>query len=156
MVRSANKVPEASSGSGNVSSRHEQGTAFLNALATLVGCHASLEAGLPDGLADVIRLDLSAGRLFVGDAKHSESPASIHTQGRLLNYLRWFGTHLRSGRGDGVFAICFSRTSDANLWIEALNMLAIESHISHGEMHHDRFPGGINLVWFMASQEEYR
>jgi hypothetical protein len=151
MVRSAAEVSTVSRGCGVMSRRHKEGTVLLDTLATLVGCHASLEAGLPDGLRpDVIRLDLSSGRLFVGDAKHSESPASIHTQGRLLNYLRWFAAHLRSGRGDGVFAVCFSRVSDTYIWVEALNMLADEAGVEHASVRHERFPGGMTLVWFLS------
>jgi len=151
MVRSAGEALVVSSGPGVMSRRHKEGTALLDTLATLVGCLASLNAGLPDGLRpDVMRLDLSSGRLFVGDAKHSESPSSIHTQGRILNYLRWFAAHLRCGRGEGVFAVCFSKISDTHLWVEALDMLAAEAGVPHAFVRHEQFPGGMTLVWFLS------
>lgn len=78
---------------------HRDRVHVLDTLALLAGFDASV-AVLPDGrLPDVIRVSFRPAGLFIGDAKHADSPRSVESYLRLRRYLCWGETFLRrSGR----------------------------------------------------------
>lgn len=126
---------------------HEYRVEFLDALAVLMGCEGALGGELPDGRRpDVLRFDQGRRVLFVGDAKHSESPGNKETQARLQRYLGWMSSHVGSG-GGGVFAVCFGRGSDTDAWVETLAMLAHEVGLERAEDGVERFEPGLTVVW---------
>lgn len=144
MTHTANSGMSADKGSQEV---HELRVDFLDALAILMGCEDALGAALPDGSRpDVLRVDSTRRVLFVGDAKHSESPGNRETQARLLRYMRWLSSHVQGG-GIGVFAVCFGRDSDTAAWVETLAMLCSEAGLEHTEKGVERFEPGMTVVW---------
>lgn len=126
---------------------HERKVEFLDALAVLTGCEEAMGGALPDGSRpDVLRLDSRRRILFVGDAKHSESPGDRETQTRLLGYARWLSAHIRNG-GAGVFAICFTRESDTAAWIQVVGMLGHEAGLPCAKCRVERFEPRLAVVW---------
>lgn len=130
---------------------HDLRVRFLDTLAVLVGYKESLGGQLPDGLRpDVLRYDSRKGRLFVGDAKNTESPGCLETQVRLLRYLRWLYAHSCSGERSGVFAICFGKSSDARGWVNTVSLLGREAGICFTEYEVERFTQGMLVAWFLV------
>src|SRR5438132_1514167 len=82
---------------------HEYRRGVLDSLAILAGFE--IELTLPDGSRpDVARVSVQWSRVFLGDAKHSESPADEAVICRLRRYALWLrGTH--TGSTD-VLALC--------------------------------------------------
>ena len=127
---------------------HESRVEFLDALAVLMGCEGALGGELPDGRRpDVLRFDQGRRVLFVGDAKHSESPGNRETQARLHRYLKWMSSHVGSG-GDGIFAVCFGRESDTDAWVETLVMLTHEVGLVRAEGGVERFEQELTVAWY--------
>ena len=127
--------------------QHERKVEFLDALAVLAGCEETMGGALPNGSRpDVLRLDSRRRILFIGDAKHSESPKDRETQARLLGYARWLSTHVRSG-GAGVFAVCFTRESDTDAWVRTIGMLGHEVGLPDTERRVERFEPGLTVAW---------
>ncbi len=126
---------------------HKSRVAFLETLADLTGCDLALGGALPDGTRpDVLRVDSRRRVVFIGDAKHSESPGNKETQARLLGYLRWILPHVGSG-GVGVFAVCFGRESDTDAWIGTLAMLGHEVGLDPKRRGLERFEPGLLVAW---------
>lgn len=126
---------------------HERKVEFLDTLAVLMGCEEKMGGTLPDGRRpDVLRLDSRRWILFIGDAKHSESPGDRETQARLLRYVRWLSAHLTNG-GSGVFAVCFGKDADADAWVATLAMLGHEAGIEPSKRGVERFEPGLTVVW---------
>jgi hypothetical protein len=122
---------------------------FLDVLAVLVGCEEVLGGSLPDGRRpDVLRADSRRRALFVGDAKHSESPGNRETQARLLGYFRWLSSHFEGG-GLGIYAVCFGRKSDTSAWVETLAMLGYEVGLGYMRRGVERFGPRLVVVWYM-------
>lgn len=133
---------------------HEDRTQFLDTLAILLGCSYAVRNGLPDGRRpDVLRIDNSKGFLFVGDAKHTESPGCRRTQGRLYNYLRWLAAHVASGR-DGLFAVCFGKRAETRCWIKTLCMLWRKAAVGGCEPRVEEFGHGLIVVWIRATSSQ--
>lgn len=100
---------------------HEQRAEVLDALAVLAGFSAEL-ACWPDGTRpDVLRADVARRRLFVGEAKATESPCRSDTAERLARYLAW----VAAARADMTYvAICFGRRDDRRGWIRLLERVS--------------------------------
>lgn len=127
---------------------HERRVEFLDTLAILVGCEGTLGGELPDGRRpDVIRYTPERRVLFIGDAKHWESPGNRETQARLLSYVRWMSAHVQSG-GVGVFAMCFGRQSDTAAWVETMEMLSYEERLYCEAKGVEEFEPRLYVVWF--------
>lgn len=125
---------------------HDRKVRFLEALATLLGCRETLR-WLPDGLCpDVVRLDTRRGTLFMGDAKHTETPGCKETQTRLLRYLTWFAAHT----GAGIFGICCDRLTDARGWVEVIRILSHEAGIYFRAQGIEQFGPGLKVIWFIS------
>ena len=74
---------------------HRERTRLLDSLALLAGFEARV-AVLPDGrVPDVVRVAFRPPGLFIGDAKHADSPNSVESYLRLRRYLCWGETFLR-------------------------------------------------------------
>lgn len=130
---------------------HDSKAHFLDTLAALIGCKEGIGGALPDGRRpDVLRINRRRRILFLGDAKHTESPTDKATQARLLGYLRWLSAHVNTQQGLGIFAICFGREADTYRWIETIYMLGCEADINftwHGVR---QFEPGLITVWFVS------
>lgn len=136
---------------GSSPATHATRVAFLDCLATLLGCTGSLAASLPDGLhPDVVRFDALHGLLFIGDAKHTESPGLHATRSRLVRYLRWVFTHIAQKEHAAIFAICFGRQSDTILWIETIELLARDVEVEFTSKGVEHFASDIILAWFFV------
>ena len=130
------------------SESHEYRARFLEALATLVGCQESFGGELPDGRRpDVMRIDSAHNVLFLGEAKHSESPGNVATRARLQKYLLWLSTHVLRREGVGIFAVCFGREEDAKYWSETISLLESEVGMEPDSRGAERFQPGLILVW---------
>lgn len=100
---------------------HERRAGVLDALAVLAGFSVELTCW-PDGTRpDVLRADVARRRLFVGEAKETESPGRTDTAERLARYLGW----VAAARADLAYvAVCFGRHADRRGWIRLLEQLS--------------------------------
>lgn len=129
-------------------SPHKQRQEFLDCLAILTGFNVEVTTGFPDGRhPDVLRIDQIRQRLFIGDAKDSESPGCLNTQARLLAYFRWLATHVVGRGGQGVVAICFGNVGHTKGWIVTLETLAKEAGLGHMVSGADNFGRGFVVAW---------
>ncbi len=127
---------------------HEYRAHFLEAMATLIGCQESFGDELPDGRRpDVMRMDSAHNVLFLGEAKHSESPGNVATRARLQRYFLWLSIHVSRREGVGIFAVCFGREEDAKRWSETISLLESEVGIESDHRGAKRFQPGLILVW---------
>jgi hypothetical protein len=87
----------------------------MNVMAHLMGYPLQGPLPWPDGsVPDVFRVGLDGKRVFIGDAKHVESPIAFETYTRLSRYVTWW--RMADHRRDAVFCVGFSRTEDARKW----------------------------------------
>jgi hypothetical protein len=106
-------------------SLHDERSAFLRDLATLIGCRGQVDV-LPDGhRPDVLRYNIERGLLFVGDAKDTETPGCAATRERLRYYVSWVSAHVSSG-GRGLVVICFGEVAHGAGWSSVLQALSQE------------------------------
>ena len=134
---------------------HELRREFLDSLAVLSGYAQELDGGLPDGRRpDVLRIDLKRQRLFIGDAKDSESPKDLNAGVRLLAYFRWLSTHVVARSGRGTVAICFGNARHARGWIATLKTLAQEAGIAEVVTGVEKFSSDFFVVWCDASSPQ--
>ena len=111
---------------GGVSASHESRLGQLSTFANHLGY--GVPVVLPHGqLPDVAFARPSDGSLFVGDAKHTERPASRATRGRLLGYLLWLGS--QTGSPDRHFAVAHG-PGTAALWEDMVRGLASDAHVT--------------------------
>ena len=111
-----------------VSRSHALRQADLETFAQHLGFHIPFV--LPDDrMPDVLLAHVQARRVFVGDAKHTESPSDPATRARLLAYLNWSASV--EARSDGYFAIAHTPGFSAE-WIEAIKELTAEAGIVAG------------------------
>lgn len=130
---------------------HDRKVRFIETIAVLSGCRETLH-WLPDGLCpDVVRLDTNRGILFIGDAKHTETPGGKDTQTRLLRYLNWFAAHT----GVGIFVICCERLTDAREWLDVIHLLSHEAGIHFRGCGIEQFGPGLNVIWFISGCNYY-
>ncbi len=104
---------------------HETRTRALETLADLVGYHQEMGGVFADGARpDVLRLSSQHRGLFVGDAKHTETPRGVSTALRLRRYFVWLRAQRRStSPGPAVAALCLP-TGDVPQWCDLLQVLA--------------------------------
>ena len=110
---------------------------LLSDIAIISGYDLNLTRGLPDGtVPDVLRRDSFCGRIFLGEAKDTESPGSLHTRKRLLNYLGWFRL-ISSHRKGSLFVLCFGDIENINRWKSTLSELALYSGMKNYKINSD-------------------
>jgi hypothetical protein len=127
---------------------HGSRTQFLDVLAVLTGCRLRLQA-LPDGhRPDVMRYDRERNRLFLGEAKETETPGNSETRIRLLTYLRWMRAYLSEPSRTAVLAICYGTTAHGKGWLEAIEFLSQELRLEVTQSGIKRFDGGLAVAWF--------
>ena len=127
---------------------HESRRKVLDSLAILSGYPQEMYDGLPDGRRpDVLRLDAKQQRLFIGDAKDSESPSDLNTKVRLLAYFRWLSVHVIARGGCGTMAICFGNPHHINGWIITLEELAKEACIVKYHIGAERLDSELLVAW---------
>jgi hypothetical protein len=136
---------------------HKLRTQFLDDLASLMGCKEVFFRHFPDGTRpDVLKADSRSHTLFVGDAKHTETPGCKATQARLQVYLRWLSIFINSHGGTGVFAICFGKTADTEGWIKTITMLANEAGLMFSSGGNQQFDKGLLLVWIVFNGSRHK
>lgn len=102
---------------------HDARVDCLDTLAVLMGCDARLRV-FPDGtIPDVLRANLGARVLFVGDGKNTELPTCVASRDRLRHYVSWASAHVLATRGLAVIAICFAERDRTRGWCAALTEL---------------------------------
>ena len=133
---------------GNGTEQHEARVQFLDSLAILLGCREPLFGVLPGGLVpDVLRRNPSTEMLFVGEAKHTESPGCTATQVRLTAYMRCLAYHVAHRGGPGTFAICFGNERHGPMWLGLLRWLGDETGVLFAHSGMERFDVGLQLAW---------
>ena len=137
---------------GRPGPEHESRVAFLESLAVLLGCTQSFGFALPDGRCpDVVRFSIAGRRLFLGDAKHTESPGCTETQVRIQSYLRWVSAHVRRDGRTGIFALCFGRRADSEGWVRVVEELGREAGVDVStERGVEQFAPDLWVAWFLA------
>lgn len=146
----------------NGTASHESRRQFLDSLAVLIGCHEQLGATLPDGLRpDVLRISTARRLLFLGEAKHSESPRNRYTVERLRSYVRWIGSHLDyAGEDDGpppsaVMAICFGTASDADDWLDTLRSTLMRGGVLPTYSAIEEFDYDVVVAWCACAHPDH-
>jgi len=109
------------------SEAHEERASLLEALALLCGCPAGFR-GFPDGTEPDV-LQGGGSRLFVGDAKETETPGGRETRVRLDGYFGWVRAHLSAHGGQVLFALCFGVERQGLAWRRLLLYLAFRRHL---------------------------
>lgn len=128
---------------------HEDRRRALDALAVLAGFRRRL-ARLPDGtVPDVLRVDPPGRGLFVGDAKHSESPERVDTYLRLRGYACWIRARQSDvGRnGRATLALCVPADQAIAGWVRVLTDLADDVGLLPGVTRRQDLSGQESLVW---------
>ena len=127
---------------GRVTASHEGRLVQLSTFASHLGY--TVPVMLPHGqFPDVALTDPRDGSLFVGDAKHSESPASRATRGRLLGYLVWLGS--RTPCPHRYFAIAQGPGTAAR-WRGVVRELASDASVRLGSFWTRRFSPETEVV----------
>ncbi|GAA4534847.1 hypothetical protein GCM10023096_82560 [Nonomuraea ferruginea] len=107
---------------GKPSPQHETRVDILNAVAVLAGY--TVPSRITDDLTpDVVRLDLRHRRLFVADAKETETPGTRHTQDRLRAYMVAMRAWLLAEYTVRL-AICHGDYDSAGPWLFLLRTIA--------------------------------
>lgn len=128
---------------------HDEKVRVLSVLAALIGCHETMGGQLPDGRRpDILRISTKDRILFLGDAKHTESPRCTATQARLLTYLHWFSSYTRVNHSLGIFAICFAKQADAHEWVRTAYSLGREAGIVFSWHGLRQFEADLFIAWF--------
>lgn len=123
---------------------------FITTLAELLGCRGQMGNEFPDGRRpDVLRIDLRRCILFVGDAKHTESPGCKATQSRLREYLHWLSVHVSRESRLGIFTICFSKESEIPKWIKTVSLLGAGVDLNCKDFGVKQFEPGVIVTWFV-------
>jgi hypothetical protein len=108
------------------SRNHESRRALLDTFAILAGFSERMPLPLFDGcIPDVFRVSKPHRAIFIGDAKHTETPECIATMTRLQHYAAWL-SGAQGVQTDGSLAICHS-PGQADRWAKALQMVAHEA-----------------------------
>lgn len=104
----------------------------------------------PDGRRpDVLRMDSVRNVLFIGDAKHVETPGNLATQARLKGYLSWLLSHIGRGSATGIFVICSGKDSESKGWSNTVRFLAQELGLEHSACGTELFEQGLIVTWFV-------
>jgi hypothetical protein len=131
---------------------HDQNVTVLNTLSLLLGCYSDFFIEFPDGKRpDVLRYDAKKKRLFIGDAKNTETPKNKNTQKRLYSYLLWLSAYVSKPGRQAIFAICFRNPSDLEGWILAIQNLATLASVKILSVSSDQIDDETNLVWFSVN-----
>lgn len=131
---------------------HESRVRLLEALADLVGCHQRLPSTLPDGARpDVLRVGHHVHFLFVGDAKHTETPGNKATAARLFTYLHWLLAFVARPGALGMLALCVSRTHSDRSWLTIGRALAADLGIKLSHCDFTALDPETAIVWFVST-----
>ena len=130
---------------------HERRTRFLEIVADLIGCLEPIGGEFPDGRRpDVLRIHTERGVLFIGDAKHTETPGCHETRVRLAAYLQWLRAHVRRSAGPGIFVLCFGVSGHTPAWIATILELGRQGGVAWEEHGVEIFASDLLLVWFVS------
>jgi hypothetical protein len=131
---------------------HEKRVAILGALANLTGCKQRVSR-LPDGrIPDVLQVNSESNALFIGDAKHTETPGNVETRIRLFGYLRWVALHSgRDRNSSAVFALAVGNPWHVPAWKEELHCLSREAGIGCIPIRELSLGQRIYIVWFAVA-----
>ena len=131
---------------------HEKRVAILGALANLTGCKQRVSR-LPDGrIPDVLQINSESNALFVGDAKHTETPGNVETRLRLLGYLHWIALHSSRDRSSqAFFALAVGNPWHVSAWKEELYHLSCEAGIRRISIRELSLGQRIYIVWFAVA-----
>lgn len=127
---------------------HDKKAKLLDDLAILLGCESCLCSGFPDGRRpDVLRVDVARQILFIGDAKHTETPRCEMTRLRLCSYLHWLLAHVRSAPRIGIFALCFAEGSHRKGWSRTVAEMVALVGLRTYQCGFCSFGERLNVVW---------
>jgi hypothetical protein len=128
---------------------HRARAQFLRDLAVLIGCSAALEVQLPDGCQpDVFATNPRRDLLFLGEAKHSESPSNRAACYRLARYVGWAGAFARRAAGRAMVAVCHGSASDP--WGAVLHEIAEDGGLPGAAVYRTPFSAELTLVWLVV------
>ncbi|GAB3332593.1 hypothetical protein GCM10027452_05900 [Micromonospora halotolerans] len=116
---------------GRPSGPHESRVEILATVAVLAGYTAPSQIAA-DLTPDVVRLDLRYRRLFVADAKETETPGTRHTQERLRAYVIAAKAWL-SARYSVRLAVCHGDYGAAGPWLSLLRTTARDAAVESTE-----------------------
>jgi len=135
------------------SAEHEERRAALSAIAVLSGFDLAVRSALPDGSRpDVLHISSADRRVFIGEAKHSETPGNVSTLARMRRYLAWFGSG-SCGSAECLLAVCHASADDDRAWRASLHLLASEEQLIVTSTC-SRFLGrGATLTWAAMSDK---
>lgn len=133
------------------SAEHEARREVLGAIAILSGFDLAVRSALPDGSRpDVLHISSADRRVFIGEAKHSETPGCLDTLARMRRYLAWFGSP-DGGPAECLMAVCHSRRDDRRAWQASLHLLASEEQLSVGSTGSKSLGLDTVLTWAVMS-----
>lgn len=131
--------------------RHEQRARVLEACADLSG-HCSPCRLSADDLPDLVRADVRSRRLFVGDAKNTESPGGKRTQARLFSYARALRPWLAGGFAVRL-AVCHGRAAHDARWHALLRHALSCAGLEAGGSGSVDLGAGTIIAWIDVSPE---
>jgi hypothetical protein len=138
------------------SAEHEARREVLGAIAVLSGFDLAVRSALPDGSRpDVLYISSADRRVFIGEAKHSETPGCLGTLARMRRYLAWFGS-VGGGPDECVLAVCHSRYDDRSAWQAGLRLLAFEEQLDVASTGSKSLGLGATLTWAAMSARPAR
>ncbi len=131
---------------------HEYRRTLLDAVATLAGFRLCIEASLPDGSRpDVLRLCSDRRQVFIGEAKHTETPSTTATLVRLQRYLTWVVASPRSW--SFLLVICHPTATRSQEWAASISLLAHELGLNQFEQSQKSLYSGDVLTWSRLARE---
>lgn len=107
------------------SAAHEERVGALETLAALAGFSASADLG-PGLIPDVVRLDAARRRLFIGDAKATESSRCTATRTRLASYLSEARLWRLAG-ADVLFTLAHGAPARADRWLNTVEAVLADA-----------------------------
>jgi hypothetical protein len=125
---------------------HNTNATLLGDLAILLGCSVDLGGRFPDGKRpDILRAKLDDGILFLGDAKHTETPGCALTRVRLRGYFRWLAPNCVERLA--IVALCFTNPRHRVGWMRRLIELGESFELTVSTKGFASFGRTFNLVW---------
>jgi hypothetical protein len=108
---------------------------------------------LPDrSVPDVARLGAAGRRLFIGDAKATETADDGGSLRRLAGYVTWCAAASAAG-ADVTVAVCCGSESDAYGWLTAILGLAAAASIVPTSFAVSRISGFEAVAWMRVTRQ---
>jgi len=131
------------------SPEHEARVRLLEAVAVLAGFTGTV-AFEPPLEPDVFRVDFHRRRVFVGDAKATETTGAQATKARLARYAR-AARSWRDGGADVVLAVAHGQPRQAREWLDAVQEVAGAAGLETARAAISDLYGDCLLAWIYVS-----